>query len=282
MKKILLFLIPFIASPMLIGCNKNESNNNSYGVLLGANEEEIDKLLDYKSVCIDLDEFSQESIQKLKNKNIEIYAYLSIGSLENYRSYYEEFKDITFMDYENWSDERWVDVSNTSWQSHINSEADRLKSLGADGLFMDNFDVYYFAKEEYPDTTEEFSWSIFEGCKAILDNLATKDLKLMINSGTDFLYELGKFSSITSIFDIDIYAQECVFSNIEDYENDVFGRQEKEQQDYLLEMINMMKDKAKVLLIEYTTDQEVVKDIKDYCKKNHFSYYISNNVALKA
>ena len=81
MKKILLFLIPFIASPMLIGCNKNESNNNGYGVLLGANEEDIDKLLDYKSVCIDLDEFSQKSIQKLKNKNIEIYAYLSIGSL---------------------------------------------------------------------------------------------------------------------------------------------------------------------------------------------------------
>ena len=282
MKKLLFFVFPFILSPLVIGCDQVKKNSNGYGVFLGATDEDTDKIMKYDIVCIDMDEFSESNIQKLKKNHTQIYAYLSIGSLENYRSYYEEFKDITFMDYENWSDERWVDVSNTLWQSHISSEADRLKSLGADGLFMDNFDVYYFAKEEYPDTTEEFSWSIFEGCKAILDNLATKDLKLMINSGTDFLYEMCRFSSKTSLFDIDVYAQECVFSNIEDYENDVFGRQEKEQQDYLFEMIDMMKVHSEVLLIEYTTDQEVVKDIKDYCKKNHFSYYISNNVALKA
>ncbi len=282
MKKLLIFALPFIVLPMLSACDQAKKNGNGYGVFLGATDKDTDKIMKYDIVCIDMDEFSESNIQKLKKNHTQIYAYLSIGSLENYRSYYEEFKDITFMDYENWSDERWVDVSNTLWQSHISNEADRLKALGADGLFMDNFDVYYFAKEEYIDTTQEFSWSIFEGCKAILDNLATKDLKLMINSGTDFLYELGKFSSITSFFDIDVYAQECVFSNIEDYENDVFGRQEKEQQDYLFEMIDMMKEHFEVLLIEYTTDQEVVKDIKDYCKKNHFSYYISNNVALKA
>ena len=87
---------------------------------------------------------------------------------------------------------------------------------------------------------------------------------------------------ITPADKIDVYAQECVFSNIEDYENDMFGRQEKEQQDYLFEMINMMKAQSDILLIEYTADQKVVKDIKDYCLKNKFSYYISNNVDLKA
>ena len=44
----------------------------------------------------------------------------------------------------------------------------------------------------------------------------------------------------------------------------------------------MMRKRSEVLLIEYTKDQKVVKDIKDYCLKNKFSYYISNNVALKA
>ncbi len=282
MKKILIFTLPFVALTMLTGCNKTKKYSNGYGVFLGAKNEDTDKIMKYDTVCIDLDEFSESNIKKLKDNNTEIYAYLSIGSLENYRSYYEEFKDLTFMDYENWSDERWVDVSNDRWQSHINSEADRLKSLGADGLFMDNFDVYYFAKEEYKETTKEFARSIFEGCKAILDNLAKKDLKLMINSGTDFLYEMCKFSSRTSLDDIDVYAQECVFSNIEDYENDVFGRQEKEQQDYLFEMIEMMKCVADVLLIEYTIDEEVIKDIKDYCQENNCSYYITNNVDLKA
>ncbi len=282
MKKLLIFALPFIVLPMLSACDQAKKNGNGYGVFLGATDKDTDKIMKYDIVCIDMDEFSESNIQKLKKNHTQIYAYLSIGSLENYRSYYEEFKDLTFMDYENWSDERWVDVSNDRWQSHISSEADRLKSLGANGLFMDNFDVYYFAKEEYEETTKEFAWSIFEGCKAILDLLAKKDLKLMINSGTDFLYEMLKISSRTSLDDIDVYAQECVFSNIEDYENDVFGRQEKEQQDYLFQMIEMMKIVADVLLIEYTTDEEVIKDIKDYCKENNCSYYISNNVDLKA
>ena len=282
MKKLLLFVLPFILSPLIIGCDQVKKNSNGYGVFLGAHDADTNKIMKYDAVCIDIDEFSETSIKKLKNNHTKIYAYLSIGSLEKYRSYYDDFKDITFMDYENWPDERWVDVSNTLWQSHISNEADRLKSLGADGLFMDNFDVYYFASEEYAFTTEEFKEGIFNGCYTILDDLTKKDLKLMINSGTDFLERCKEMDKITPADKIDVYAQECVFSNIEDYENDVFGRQEKEQQDYLFEMIDMMKAQSEVLLIEYTKDKEVVKDIKDYCLKNKFSYYISNNIALKA
>ena len=282
MKKLLLFVLPFILSPLIIGCDQAKKNSNGYGVFLGAHDADTNKIMKYDAVCIDIDEFSETSIKKLKNNHTKVYAYLSIGSLEKYRSYYDDFKDITFMDYENWPDERWVDVSNTLWQSHISSEADRLKSLGADGLFMDNFDVYYFASEEYAFTTEEFKEDIFNGCYTILDDLTKKDLKLIINSGTDFLERCKEMDKITPADKIGVYAQECVFSNIEDYENDVFTRQEKEQQDYLFEMIDMMKAQSEVLLIEYTKDKEVVKDIKDYCLKNKFSYYISNNVALKA
>ena len=285
MKKILLFLIPFIASPMLIGCNKNESNNNGYGVLLGANEEDIDKLLDYKSVCIDLDEFSQESIQKLKNKNIEIYAYLSIGSLEDYRSYYEEFKDITFMPYKGWGHECWVDVSHIEWQSHISSEADRLKTMGADGIFMDNFDVYYFASEVYEERTAEFIEGVYQGCYNMLDDLTKKDMKLMMNSGTDFISRCKMVDEETPIDKVDVYAQEAVFSKFTDVcigEGNCFQKQVKSEQDYLMEYIDIMSDTADILLIEYAIDKQVIKEIKDYCNKNNFYYYITNSSNLDA
>lgn len=114
---------------MLFGCatanvNSNDYNQSSispttkdaYGVYLGENGSNTDKLLGYKNLIIDLDEFSTSNIASIKEAGCKIYSYLSVGSLEKYRSYYEEYKDITFMDYDNWPDERWVDVSNHSWQ----------------------------------------------------------------------------------------------------------------------------------------------------------------------
>ena len=150
MKKSVLLLISLLS--IFTACSPKEKEaltNDSYGVFLGANDSDFDKVKNYKNILIDVDEFSSEHMTYFQEHAINVYAYLSVGSLEKYRSYYEEFKDITFMDYDNWPDERWVDVSNASWQSHISSEAERLKNLGASGLFMDNFDVYYIANEEY-------------------------------------------------------------------------------------------------------------------------------------
>ena len=81
---------------------------------------------------------------------------------------------------------------------------------------------------------------------------------------------------------IDIYAQECVFSSIEDYDKDDFARQNKEDHDYYVDVINMMKSHSSILLIEYTVDIDLINEIKSYCTSNNFSYYISSTVDLKA
>ena len=297
MKKVFILVPLFVL--LLTGCGKsNRRNNNSstssstigsvppvtykeeYGVFLGANSSSINQLINYKNICIDLDEFSASDISLLKENQCTIYGYLSVGSLEKYRSYYETFKDLTFMDYENWPDERWIDVSNTSWQSHIISEATRLKGLGADGLFLDNFDVYYIANEEYEGTDIDDE-AIYHGCESILSNLGSKELKLMVNSGTDFLERLHDESS-TLLSKVDTYVQECVFSSIEDYENDVFGRQNNEDQQYYLEIISFMKNTSKILLIEYTKDALLKEEIKSYCRSSNCYYYISETVKLTA
>ena len=79
---------------------------------------------------------------------------------------------------------------------------------------------------------------------------------------------------------IDVYAQETVFSSIIDYDKDIFGKQNKEDQDYLFNVISFMKKKADILLIEYTKDDSLIKEIASYCSKNNFYYYISSKVNL--
>ena len=69
---------------------------------------------------IDADNFSADDIRQLHSQgNKMIYSYLNVGSLESFRDYYPEFKDITIGDYENWPEEKWIDVTDEGWQDHI-------------------------------------------------------------------------------------------------------------------------------------------------------------------
>lgn len=259
--------------------SKSDSSKEKFGVFLGASDANVEKISKYQKVMIDIDEFSEQSIKYLKDNNVEIYAYLSVGSLEKYRPYYEEFKDYTFMDYENWPDERWIDVSEPKWISHLNSEATRFQNLGAKGLFMDNFDVYYIVMEEY-ECANSFKQKIYNACQTILRNFDDLGLELVINSGTDLLERL-KDESSPSWEKIDVYCQECVFSKIEDYERDIFSKQDEETQSYYLSITSFMKECADILFLEYTIDEELIKEVDQYCKKNNFYYYVSSTIELK-
>ena len=269
-------LLVILTSLSINGCGQSHiESNKSFGVFLGTNDSYIDKLKDYQNVAIEIEEFGSLSIKILKDYNTGIYAYLSVGSLESYRSYYDEFKQYTFQDYENWEEERWIDASITSWQDKIVELANSFKKAGADGLFLDNFDVYYYAKE----VSAEFGEKNYQGCHQILDKLSKLDLKLLVNSGTDFLERLGEEND-PLIDKIDWYAQECVFSNIKDYKNNRFGRQNKEDQKYYQSIVNIMKNHSNVLLIEYTKNKLLINKIKTYCGNNNFHYYITDHINL--
>lgn len=77
-----------------------------YGVFLNLNKRNIQKLYRYKAVVIDAQFFSKKEIHKLKNHKIKVYSYINIGSLENFRPYYNEFKHLALGHYENWDEER--------------------------------------------------------------------------------------------------------------------------------------------------------------------------------
>lgn len=263
--------------------NKNEeiANKKDFGAYLGLTDESDNykKLLNYKEVAIEIGEYSSEHISLIKDNNTDIYAYLSVGSLENYKDYYNEFKNLTFMDYDNWPDERWIDVSSTLWADKLVELATKFKSLGATGLFLDNYDVYYIVCSEYK-CSEAFKEGIYTGLKEITKRLKALDLKLIINSGTDFLERLDdeKDDTIRSFY---AYNQESVFSTILDYENDVFGTQSTSDREYYQDIIAITSRYGiKTYLLEYTTDEALIQEIKTYCELNGYTYYISSHVNL--
>lgn len=91
----------------------------SYGVFLSV-ENDLDKLSDYYTVVIDAQNFSKGEIESFKNKGHKVYSYINIGSLENFRNYYNDYKALKLGDYEHWEEEIWIDVSSQKWQESIN------------------------------------------------------------------------------------------------------------------------------------------------------------------
>ena len=279
MKK--LFVL-FITPLLLCGCKPRgvpepERHYDDYGAFLGRSDNDVTSFSNYSYISCELDEFGDSNITRLNSKGVHFLAYLNVGSLETYRDYYEDYESVTFKDYDNWPDERWIDVSNTDWQNFVvNTLAKNFRDRGAFGFYLDNVDVYSVAKEE------NLNYSAFEqGIKKIIEGITDLGLFVMINGGAEYLEDI-KDDEDDAIGRIWGYHQEEVFSLITDYENNGFGKQTTEDSDYYKEIAAMMKSLGKeVFLLEYTTDTQLIDCIKSYCDALGYHYYISNNVDLK-
>ena len=279
MRKLLILLL----TPLLLcGCKpkgvpEEEKKYDDYGAFLGRSDNNVSHFSEYSYVSLEFNEFGDSNINRLNAKGVKFLAYLNIGSLENYRDYYDDYESMTFKDYDNWPDERWIDVSNTDWQNFVvNTLAKDFKDRGAYGVYLDNVDVYGVAKEE------NLNYSAFkQGIKNIIEGITDLGLFVMINGGAEYLEDI-KDDEDDAIGRIWGYHQEEIFSLIADYENNGFGKQTTEDSDYYKEIAAMMKSLGKeVFFLEYTTDSTLKEEIKSFCNEKGYHYYISSDVDLK-
>lgn len=247
------------------------AKTTSWGVFIGTTlHGNTSKVKNYNTIVIDAQNYTAAEIKKLKSGGRKVYTYISIGSLEEYRSYYKRFKKYTLGKYTNWSDEKWVDVSKKAWQDFmVNDLIAGLRKKGVDGLWVDNTDVYY----EFPRT------AIFNGLVSILSRCHQKNIPIIINGGDVFVSKListGKAKIIDGVM------QEEVLTAITGYSSNRFSRQSKTDRAYYETYLKRVRKAGRsIALLEYTKSASMRKEIIAYCKKNGYSYYISDNVALK-
>lgn len=276
MKKLLLVLLAPLA---LVGCKKDKEpeafHGNDYGAFLGRYDNNVSGFNQYKFVSVELGEFTHTNIERLTHNGTNFLAYLNVGSLETYRDYYDDYESYTFKDYDNWPDERWIDVTNQGWQDLMVELAQGFKDEGAFGVYMDNIDVYSVAKEDGMNY-QAFGAAI----KSIISRVNALGIKVMVNGGAEYFDDMNDAED--NVFDfLWGYHQEEVFSLIEDYDNDVFTTQDDEDKAYYQEIASMMKEKGKeVFLLEYTTDNSLKEVIKNYSDLHEYHYYISSKVDL--
>ena len=265
---LLLLCVFFLLS--LSFCTKAGIPPKDYGVFLGMDTKDLNKLKDYKMVVLEPSNFSAEQIQEIKERGTKVYGYLNIGSLENFRPYYEQFKKYTLAPYENWEEEYWMDISNPKWQAFlINDLGQKYSSMGLDGFFLDNTDIYYqYPKEE-----------IYQGLKTILTGLKQYSLPLILNGGDTFVQKSIEDGSALSLFDG--VNQECVFTKI-DFTKPSYLSQDKETKAYYEEYLEKAKTAGlSVYLTEYQANSSLSKEIDRYCKEKGFLWYNAESLELR-
>lgn len=265
------FIVSAILLTGLSGCRtvNNEDSKQDYGVFLSLDPSDLDRISGYQTIVIDAQFFSKQDIAYLKTQGCTVYSYLNIGSIENFREYYDAYSNLTLGEYENWEEEEWIDVSSGDWQQFLFSLAEELLNKEIDGFFVDNCDVYYV----YP--TDE----IFEGLTTILEHLMEYDKPVMINGGDTYVMEFqDRFGSPRNI--MTGVNQESVWSRI-DFDTGEFSTQTENDREYFKNYIEACSSYGMdVYLLEYTTDDVLKQKIKKYCTENQFHYYISDTIEL--
>ena len=267
MKKFLCLFLAF-ALAACCGCAGAEAKH-PYGVFLSINEN-IAQFADYETVVIDAQYFPADEIEAFRNEGHKVLTYLNIGSLEDFRDYYDEYKDITLGAYEHWEEESWIDVSQPRWQDKILKDiVPGLLEKHVDGFFVDNCDVYYvYPREE-----------ILEGLSVLMKGLVATGKQVVINGGDTFLdaycEKLGTWNDvITGI------SQESVFSSI-NWDDETFGTAEAEDHEYFLDYVNRYGEQgADIFLLEYTTDEELIRTVDAFCTEHGYLYYVSDSIEL--
>jgi len=271
MKKFMVIVVAVICGLVLFTFAKADFiQEKYYGVFIGISKEDGIKLNNYKVLVLEPTEFNKDDIKKLHEKNKKIYAYLNIGSLENYRPYYEEYKDKTLGTYENWEDEYWIDVSDKEWQNLIVDElGNNIAEKGFDGFFIDNCDVYYQFPEE----------KIFDGLCSILNGIGKYNLDTIINGGDTFVSKCIDKKIAKEMFDG--VNQECVFTDI-DFEHKTYTEKSMEEREYFIRYLERVKAQhIQVFLLEYGANKSLLKDIESFCSKNRFQFYNAKSMELR-
>lgn len=252
----------------------SDEYKTKYGVFLNY-DGDLAALNDYDYIVIDAQYRTAEEITSFNYVYQKyVYSYINIGSLEDFRDYYNDYCDLALGEYENWDGEVWIDVSDERWQNFILNElAPSLLAKGIDGFFVDNCDVFYNYENE----------DILNGLATIMKGLRSMGCDVIINGGDCFLdaycANLGSWTDVITGIN-----QESVFSRI-DWDTGALTYAYDDDREYFTDYIERYGNQgAYIFLLEYaddTTENYTLRyDIKEYCEAHNYLYYISDSIDL--
>lgn len=155
MKRIKNWKIPamFLGLTMLVWASDSKRDTESLPwVVYYSQNAPIRAFTDYKLLIFD-NEY-HPPILSLRQSGKTVLGYISLGEVENYRSYYSEVKEEQILLEENsyWKGSYFVDLRDSRWSLRVIHEIlPRILGKGFDGIFMDTLDNAIHLEETDPE-----------------------------------------------------------------------------------------------------------------------------------
>jgi uncharacterized protein (TIGR01370 family) len=112
------------------------------GTLKGDNAALQDRYHGFDLVIVDGEEATAAQIDAIQGTGATVLAYLSVGTIESWRSWYRKLKRFRLSAWRDWRDEWFADTSKGKYRRRVVSVArERILAKGFDGLFLDNVDM---------------------------------------------------------------------------------------------------------------------------------------------
>ncbi len=112
------------------------------GMLSGGSEEVAGRLGDFDLVVVDGELARTDEVAALRSRGVTVLGYLSVGTIEKWRSWYPRLKRYRLSAWRDWKDEWFADTSKGAYRREITGRiAPSLLAKGFDGLFLDTVDM---------------------------------------------------------------------------------------------------------------------------------------------
>ena len=241
----------------------------------------LDRCKKHDLAVVDTDGIPANIIRDAINRGVYVYDYLNAGALERERSFYAKFKDLRLTEYDGWPGEYWIDPTSAKWKQHLIEEAKAKKSKGAIGLYFDNGDILWMAKEGFKEEKSDMlrkAPSANAVYKSLLDVITTITLDLgmiVMPNGADMLVRQMFADGYGRSLIQTINQEGCVYED--------FKRQPKNETDYRTTyMLWALRQGLYVRGIEYVKSASGIREAKKHYQKYGFQgLYISKHTDLR-
>ncbi|HEX2127953.1 MAG TPA: endo alpha-1,4 polygalactosaminidase [Solirubrobacterales bacterium] len=112
------------------------------GMLSGGPAEVAARLGAFDLVVVDGELAREDEVSALRAQGATVLGYLSVGTIEKWRSWYPRLKRFRLTPWQDWKDEWFADTSKAAYRREITRRiAPSLVGKGFDGLFLDTVDM---------------------------------------------------------------------------------------------------------------------------------------------